>query len=999
LNFTFYILLNLQRFDQLLLMNIKIQTSSFKRFLLCFLLCWNVGLYAQKYNFQHYDLTSGISQSQVLTICQDKANQIWFTTLGGVNCFDGKQFTSYTIDDGLSSNSGFAITCDNNGNIWTGGPKGISSFSNRGVINYGFKDKTIVRSISKIVCDKNNGIWAMAGRKVYKLLNNQLTRQKIIAADELITDIELDAEKSVYASVYNSGIYKFGNAAWQCFIPLTTEAVNVFKFDRKSPGTVIFITSYELFKADIRHVEKIKIKPDNANANQYIMLLQDDKDGLWIGTNKGVILVKNNVAQFFNERNGFTNERVFAVFEDAEKRMWFGTHGEGLYYFTNDGFLTIDKSQGLKNDIVMNLAKNAGGDIFMATNGNGLLSYSNKIIKQVQLPIPMSSTVRVTSVFNDNSNNLWVGTDSHGLWKKNQSAANGKFKQIGKITYPLNHITEDDSHTIWLTTGYGCIYIEHDKPQMVPSFMRYCSSIINIGADSMLVGTLNGVYLIKNKQLVTHFKLSPLAERSIMCLKQHGSFIFIGTNDNGLYVWNKVNGAVQNISTKQGLYSNMVYNIDIVKDQLWIGTGRGINKFILNSGGGRVNLKPARIAHLVNESNQNAILHTDSSVWIGTTSGINIYSINTARTAVSVPNTIIQNVSSFGGSKNKTVSYTYKNGYKLPVTLSLPSNQSHLSIKFQAVQFGNEKDVYYQYQLDGLDKNYSRPILSDVIDYPSLPPGKYTFKVRAINELGQFNAPATFSFVITPIFTETVNFKIFLIVSLLLAAYGIYRYKQYQNQQKQRYIEALKLHEQEVVRRQTAEDFHDDLGNKLTRINMLSELLDKKIDAGKQDEKFLIQQIKSSATEMYAGTKNILWALNPDNDNLQEVCTLIEKFGLELFTNTDTSFRMLNGHAENIKVRLPLGFSRNIILIYKELLHNVLKHAEATIVTLSVETTSDRYICFTLTDDGKGFESDKILEGTGIRNMQNRAKKLNGKLTINSKIGFGTTSQLIMPIP
>src|SRR5476651_2522879 len=87
----------------------------------CFL---SLNLNVQKYYFQHYDIGDGLIQSQVTSVCQDKNKQIWLTTLGGINCFDSKQFSAFTIDDGLTGNSCFSLTEDKKGIIWVGGEKG-----------------------------------------------------------------------------------------------------------------------------------------------------------------------------------------------------------------------------------------------------------------------------------------------------------------------------------------------------------------------------------------------------------------------------------------------------------------------------------------------------------------------------------------------------------------------------------------------------------------------------------------------------------------------------------------------------------------------------------------------------------------------------------------------------------------------------------------------------------------------------------------------------------
>jgi len=180
---------------------------------------------------------------------------------------------------------------------------------------------------------------------------------------------------------------------------------------------------------------------------------------------------------------------------------------------------------------------------------------------------------------------------------------------------------------------------------------------------------------------------------------------------------------------------------------------------------------------------------------------------------------------------------------------------------------------------------------------------------------------------------------------------------------------------------------------------LLSELLDQKIGNNKANEKLLIQQIRSSVAELYSGTKNILWALNPDNDNLYEVYDLIINFGQELFAGSGILFRVSDNDPEFRKIRLPLGAGRNIILIAKELLHNILQHAGAKTVTTSLVITSYNQICMTISDDGCGFEGEQISAGNGLRNMQNRAKRLNGTLDIKSTVNAGTIGLVNFPIP
>jgi signal transduction histidine kinase len=271
--------------------------------------------------------------------------------------------------------------------------------------------------------------------------------------------------------------------------------------------------------------------------------------------------------------------------------------------------------------------------------------------------------------------------------------------------------------------------------------------------------------------------------------------------------------------------------------------------------------------------------------------------------------------------------------------------------------------------------------------------------VKTVTGSGVEGAPVSYPFTVTPAFYQTTIFRVLAVLLFLLAIIAIYLYKTYSDRRKNILITQLRLIEQENVRRQTAEDFHDDLGNKLTRVNMLSELLDKKIPGELSEQKKIIRQIREGVSEMYSGTKNILWALNPKNDQLGEIISEVKLFGESLFDHTTTSFTTLPYPGDLNKIKLPLGYSHNMILIFKELINNILKHAQASEVTFSIEVLSDNQIYFKIADDGRGYQTDNSFPGNGLRNVQNRSKKLKGKITMESQPGKETITTLLITLP
>jgi signal transduction histidine kinase len=204
----------------------------------------------------------------------------------------------------------------------------------------------------------------------------------------------------------------------------------------------------------------------------------------------------------------------------------------------------------------------------------------------------------------------------------------------------------------------------------------------------------------------------------------------------------------------------------------------------------------------------------------------------------------------------------------------------------------------------------------------------------------------------------------------------------------------MKREEKIKIRQQTAEDFHDDLGNKLTRIAILSEILNAKIDQNKTDQHGLVDQIKQNAAALYNGTKDILWALDPKSDNLYETLTHIKEIGIELFQDVPTNFKFDGIDMGLQQVKLPMEYSRNITMIFKELLNNALKHAEAGQVILQWTNADKNEVSLRLTDDGKGFNSETTAKGHGMHNIKARAGRINAELVIVSEEGRGTSVEL-----
>ncbi len=182
------------------------------------------------------------------------------------------------------------------------------------------------------------------------------------------------------------------------------------------------------------------------------------------------------------------------------------------------------------------------------------------------------------------------------------------------------------------------------------------------------------------------------------------------------------------------------------------------------------------------------------------------------------------------------------------------------------------------------------------------------------------------------------------------------------------------------VRNNIAKDFHDDLGNKLAKITVLSDLMTVK-DKSKVELKKALNTIKLDANELFRDTKDFMFSLKSESDNLEEIVTYLTDFGTEFFNDLDIDFSLNTNIVQSIK--LPSYWNRQVILIFKEAMTNAAKHSKCSEVILEFNY-SNQVLHINLKDNGIGFNYN-INAKRGLLNMKQRAISIKAKLIITSK--------------
>ncbi len=207
-------------------------------------------------------------------------------------------------------------------------------------------------------------------------------------------------------------------------------------------------------------------------------------------------------------------------------------------------------------------------------------------------------------------------------------------------------------------------------------------------------------------------------------------------------------------------------------------------------------------------------------------------------------------------------------------------------------------------------------------------------------------------------------------------------------------IRTEKQKENETIRRRISQDIHDDISSGLTRISWLTTLV--KDNLGQIQAKGIeedLNKIVATSRETIDRLGEIIWAINPDRDNLEGFYAYIRTYVMSYLENTPYHAE-LDFPEERTEVVFNPEVKRSLFLVVKEAMHNVVKHAGGSRVVVSFQCR-DHSFSVTITDNGKGFDPANLtVRNNGLKNMKQRMESIGGKFEIQTEKNKGTVIRL-----
>ena len=748
--------------------------------------------FAQTTHFIHYGIEQGLPQSQVQTIEQDDDGNLWIGTMAGLSKYNGRNFVNYTKKEGLAEDWITASFKDKAGNIWLGhwgGGVTFYNFKERSFKNLDFDIFSNFKTVTAIIEDNSGNIWfGTNGAGIYRY---DLQSNSIIAVssdEELSSDNVTSMCMDKYGNIWigtDNGIIIYDTrleiSSPEAYRYLNVQSgLNSNKITAISPVTddEIWIGTEDagiiVVKSGENGSETVSsnITSKNGLATDNIRTIyKDNENTIWVGTKeKGVIQYSRGMFITFSTKQGLNYHQVNGVLQDREGNYWIGTE-VGLNQYRGDRFQIYDESYNLVNNIVWSVLEDSKGNLWFGTNGGVsefIISKGNNDINVRNYTTKQGPAEDVILSMNeDNEGNIWFGS-ANGAFRitPGQSGIKAFTTDNGLPNNTIYSIATDDDGNLWFGTREGASEFNVQNS----TFTNYTTDnglggnhIYRIFKDSkgnLWFGVLGGYLTVYDGKTFRIFdEASGIKHKFILSITEDKTGnIWLGAYGGGLY---KYDGAkFINYLSEDGLSSESPSSIiHDNENNIWIGTSKGIDKYDQRTN--TFTHYGKNEGFLGIETNANAVCKDrEGSLWFGTIMGAVKFDPDKDKPNTAEPLTYIDKLR-----------INLKDA-RFPDNNSFSYNQNHLTFFFTGISLTDPKKVTYQFQLEGLDNNWSPPAKENYVMYSNLSYGEYKFLVKANNGSGVWNEqPATYTFTITPPFWRTYWFYALCVLIVLGVVY------------------------------------------------------------------------------------------------------------------------------------------------------------------------------------------------------------------------------------
>jgi ligand-binding sensor domain-containing protein/signal transduction histidine kinase len=903
--------------------------------------------------FAVYSTENGLSNNNVGSIYEDRQGNLWVGTASGLNRLNQGKIQVYTIKEGLPNNSIRAIYEDRQGSLWIGTPGGVAQIREEIFTTYTVNNGLPANNVGVIYEARDSGLWFGTPGGLALLKEGRFTAYttKDGLSNNFVWAVHEDREGNLWVGT-DGGLNRFKDGK---FITYTTQ--------------------------------------DGLSDDSVWSIYEDSGGSIWLGTPGGVTRLKGGQIDSYTTADGLSNNVVLSLCEDGEGSLWVGTETGGLNLFKDRKFSTYTTRDGLPSDMIWTVYEDRDGGLWIGSQGGGLSHLRDGKINTYTTDDGLASNI-VRAICEDKEGSLWVGTPN-GLSRLD----NGRFTTYtvldGLSSNAIWAIHEDSEGALWIGTLGGLSRMRDGK------FTVYTTQeglpddsvlAMDSGRDNALwIGTRSGgLSLLKDGRFKTYTVDDGLSDNSVRALyEDKDGALWVGTRRGGLRRFKE--GKFTVYTTREGLFDDCVFQIiDDMKGNLWMSCTKGVF-FVSKSdledfADGKINsitsvsygTADGMESRECNGGQPAGFRGRDGKLWFPTTKGVAMIDPESMKINNQPPPIVIEQVI----ADEQRLDPASK--------LELGPGLYRLEFQYAGLSFIAPEKVRFKYKLEGFDKDWVDASNRRVAYYTSIPPGDYTFRVKACNNDGVWNEQdASLAIYLKPHFYQTYWFYIALAVLAGLIAWELYRLR----------LRQLKSQFSTVLseRNRMARDIHDTLAQGFVGISLQLEAVGSMLEESPQRAKQHLDLAQDMVTHSLTEARRSVWDLRAHALDSADLAAALSETARQLTSGTAVEAQLSVVGASR---RLDAAVENNLLRIGQEALTNAMKHARAKKIHIEL-SFQPKYIRLRIQDDGCGFETNnKSHSGDGhfgLIGMQERAERLKGQLELNSRPGAGT--EIIITVP
>jgi ligand-binding sensor domain-containing protein/anti-sigma regulatory factor (Ser/Thr protein kinase) len=975
--------------------------------------------------------TEGLTDNLNEFMHRDSRGFMWFSSGNGVNRYDGKRVKVYKPNSRVNSLSGSSIQSnffeDATGNLWFCTYDAINCYRRQtddfASFQINLKQTKIVSDYYAFSLEKQHILWLLIRGKIIKfdIHTQQVDTLKDIfnfRRAKVLTD-----EKGHVTSIlgYKYGISKdleilnkIENGSFKLEKHQIVHGnnpscrVNDIAFD--TPNSLWLATDNGLLLYDLKKKALIdSIKTDETRLFSSVFKVENDHL-LVVSKNNGIYwinLPQKRIETHFTSKDYPQFSSLRDAYLDTLSNLWLSEWFRGITHINlkKSKFKQLFHNNKEENKAsILRIIEDKTGQIW-SMNSNGIVYvFNRKNDNKKEINIALlnreGNEIRVKDIICDDLGRILICS------MKKLYVYSSDFRLIAIKPFPFNsplyYAKKLMDNTIVLSTtdSIGLATLNTDlKMDVIPilaGLKKEKKSLLNVHEtrEGLLFVNFNQESLLilkKKDQAYTLEKKIDFPSQQYVFYEpsEDTPFMWIGTSKGLLKFDKKRLEIVEQFDEESGLPEQFICGIlPLSANELMLSTSKGLISF--NTQNHETHRFTLADGLQDEQFNAHAFLKDkEGMLWFGGVNGINCFRPEDIKplTVPAIPH--IVNLKVNDQDWQSPVNITEATEF------TFPYSQRTLTFELVAIEYSDSKSNLIQYRLKNYDDKWLTVKNTEgSARYANLPSGTYYLQIKAANSDGIWNDKVreVKITILTPWYLTWWFISLCTIATMSLIGYILY-------------LRISKFIDLQEIRIKLYENLHDDLGSRLMAIVMMVDpmaLKSKKTtpEAQYTEGSQTLLDIRAIASSIVGNMRRLVWATDPKNDELSNVMQQM---------NTDKELLMPNVgfiiQADDAIKQLKMDGNKRyqMLAIFNEALTNTNKYAEATLITVTLKKEAHLFT-MTITDNGKGFDAaqsrtDSVMSGgQGTRNMVNRAKRINGQVTITSKLGVGTTVRLTFPL-